>query len=101
MYSQYRPINITIYGTEVGNGFITWDGFFIPFTSTCSTKYSPKPNYYEYPYKCCIYELIADPTKRFKSCAFKNDTCPPPENMAWRYVGQSDPVPDCMDCRNP
>ncbi|MDW9210197.1 hypothetical protein BTTOUR_15770 [Bacillus thuringiensis serovar toumanoffi] len=58
MYCQNRPINVTIYGTEVGNGFITWDGFFIPFTSICQTGYSPKVNYYEDPYKCYNYRLL-------------------------------------------
>ncbi|PEB22142.1 hypothetical protein COO05_23510 [Bacillus toyonensis] len=98
MSFQCRPINITIYGTEVGNGFITWDGFFIPLTSICSTNYSPKPNFYEYPYKCCIYERRSDPTIRKGVCEFKETTCSRPTNMEWRYVGESSPVPLCSDC---
>ncbi|PEP56246.1 hypothetical protein [Bacillus pseudomycoides] len=99
MYYQHRPINITIYGTEVGNGFITWDGFFIPYTSTCSSKYSPKFNYYENPYKCCIYELKRDRTIRDSICHYKNEICPnPPENLEWDYVTVSDPVMNCQEC---
>ncbi|PGM04159.1 hypothetical protein CN938_29385 [Bacillus thuringiensis] len=100
MHFQYRPINITIYGTEVGNGFITWDGFFIPFTSTYSTKYSPKQNYYDDPYKCCIYRLRADHTKFDYQCKYVEDTCPPPQNRDWELLGASSPVPNCSHCRN-
>lgn len=44
MYCHNRPINITIYGTEVGNGLITWDGIFIPYSSLinqCSQFINP------------------------------------------------------------
>ncbi|MFU1904203.1 hypothetical protein ACM6RL_29270 [Bacillus thuringiensis] len=46
MWHQYRPINITIYGTEVGNGFITWDGIFIPYSSVINPYPSLVNHYY-------------------------------------------------------
>ncbi|MCT6815014.1 MAG: hypothetical protein M3043_01250 [Lysinibacillus fusiformis] len=109
MYHQNRAINITIYGTEVGNGFITWDGIFIPKSSIYPYQQNSNANYYYpneqrstsnlyNPYKCCIYRLKTDGTQLDYQCHYAEDKCPQPLNRDWEFYGEH-PVSNCHDCR--